>query len=208
MFHSRSAIIPLITACVLAITTCNFCLSFVGLSSTANLRSKSAITREVGVDYLLRNGPKNADPPPVNVAGVSGATKEVTFKKRPFGIARYAPGTGGKGAVVMEVTQKSRYPGDPQGQAFVAGVQAGWVVKSVNGKDVTGVVFEEIMQMLDDEVLDPVAAMSLNLKASGVQTNLKNDGTERKQGSEYAITSELDKIPVIEMPATIVYAAR
>ena len=96
---------------------------------------------------------------------------QVTFKKRPFGIARYAPGSTGTGAVVMEVTPKSRYPGDPQGQAFVAGVQPGWVVKAVNGQDVTGVPFESIMESLDDEVLDPVAALSLNLKESGTVTN-------------------------------------
>ena len=42
----------------------------------------------------------------------------------------------------------------------------GWVVKTVNGMDVTGVPFEAIMESLDDEVLDPVAALSLNLKES------------------------------------------
>jgi hypothetical protein len=104
---------------------------------------------------------------PVRCARLS----QVTFKKRPFGIARYAPGSTGTGAVVMEVTPKSRYPGDPQGQAFVAGVQPGWVVKAVNGQDVTGVPFESIMESLDDEVLDPVAALSLNLKESGTVTN-------------------------------------
>lgn len=31
-------------------------------------------------------------------------------------------------------------------------------------QDVTGVPFEQIMESLDDEVLDPVAALSLNLK--------------------------------------------
>merc|ERR1711982_152698 len=65
-----------------------------------------------------------------------GATSEITFKKRPFGILRYAPGKDGKDAMVMEIIPKSRYPGDPQGQAFAAGVQSGWVVKSINGEDV------------------------------------------------------------------------
>merc|ERR1712014_568710 len=55
----------------------------------------------------------------------------------------------------QEVVPKSRYPGDPQGQAFVAGVKGGWVVKSINGQDVTGEDFGKIMDMLDDEVADP-----------------------------------------------------
>merc|ERR1719446_741983 len=74
-------------------------------------------------------------------ADASGATAEVTFKKRPFGILRYAPGAGGNDAMVMEIIPKSRYPGDPQGQAFAAGVQSGWVVKSVNGQNVAGAPF-------------------------------------------------------------------
>jgi len=87
-------------------------------------------------------------------ADATGATAEVTFKKRPFGVLRYAPGKDGKDAMVMEVIPKSRYPGDPQGQAFAAGVQSGWVVKSINGEDVAGQSFAKIMDILDDEVMD------------------------------------------------------
>merc|ERR1719413_123364 len=75
----------------------------------------------------------------------TGATAEVTFKKRPFGILRYAPGAGGNDAMVMEIIPKSRYPGDPQGQAFAAGVQSGWVVKAINGENVAGQPFAKIM---------------------------------------------------------------
>merc|ERR1712048_1003457 len=64
-------------------------------------------------------------------------------------------GEGGKGAMVQEVIGKSRYPGDPQGQGFTAGVKGGWVVKSINGADVTGEDFGKIMDLLDDEVADP-----------------------------------------------------
>ena len=78
----------------------------------------------------------------------------MTFKKRPFGILRYAPGAGGNDAMVMEIIPKSRYPGDPQGQAFAAGVKSGWVVKSINGEDVAGQPFAKIMDILDDEVMD------------------------------------------------------
>merc|ERR1712217_776552 len=49
----------------------------------------------------------------------------------------------------------SRYPGDPQGQAFLAGVKGGWVVKSMGGADVQNEDFGKIMDMLDDEVADP-----------------------------------------------------
>merc|ERR1712139_351324 len=91
---------------------------------------------------------------PFTAADATGATKEVTFKKRPFGILRYAPGQGMTDAMVMEIIPKSRYPGDPQGQAFAAGVQSGWVVKSINGQDVAGQPFAKIMDMLDDEVMD------------------------------------------------------
>merc|ERR1712050_791809 len=78
----------------------------------------------------------------------------VTFKKRPFGILRYAPGVGGKDAMVMGIIPKSRYPGDPQGQAFAAGVQRGWVVKSINGQEVLTEDFGKIMDIMDDEIMD------------------------------------------------------
>merc|ERR1719163_1682496 len=87
-------------------------------------------------------------------ADATGATAEVTYKKRPFGILRYAPGKDMKDAMVMEIIPKSRYPGDPQGQAFAAGVKSGWVIKSVNGQPVSGQPFAKIMDLLDDEVMD------------------------------------------------------
>merc|ERR1719356_1165570 len=71
-------------------------------------------------------------------ADADGATAEVTFKKRPIGILRYAPGKDANDAMVMEIIPKSRYPGDPQGQAFAAGVQSGWIIDSVNGQSVKG----------------------------------------------------------------------
>jgi len=48
----------------------------------------------------------------------TGAETDIVYKKRPFGILRYAPGAGANDAMVMEIIPKSRYPGDPQGQAF------------------------------------------------------------------------------------------
>merc|ERR1711972_14570 len=118
----------------------------------------------LGHGYQERMSPRAHDPGYVGAeskgakaftaADATGATKEVTFKKRPFGILRYAPGADGKDAMVMEIIPKSRYPGDPQGQAFAAGVKSGWIVKSINGADVAGQSFAKIMDILDDEVMD------------------------------------------------------
>jgi len=172
-------------------------------------RREVLVTRPVGVDYLLRNGPKDADPPLIDPKAAAGAAHEVTFKKRPFGIARYAPGKDGTGAVVMEVTPQSRYPGDPQGQAFVAGVSPGWVVKTVNGVDVTGAPFEGIMELLDDEVLDPVAALSLNMKEAGISADFT--GGEGEVSKSYGssggeATFKFGEGNKAELPISIQYA--
>merc|ERR1712242_455213 len=94
------------------------------------------------------------------------------------------------------------------GQAFVAGVQPNWVVKSVNGQDVTGVPFEAIMEMLDDEVLDPVEALSLNLKESGVQDKFSTSGggsvdNFSVKSADVGMTDF--KVEKAELPITIVY---
>lgn len=124
--------------------------------------SGSLVTARVGVDYQARQGPRDADVPFTSSAA-SGPGGVVEFKKRPFGILRYTPGQGGTGAMVQEVIGKSRYPGDPQGQGFAAGVQGGWVVKSINGQDVLNADFGMIMDLLDDEVADPRFSKSVAL---------------------------------------------
>mmetsp|Transcript_7360 Transcript_7360/g.18323 ORF Transcript_7360/g.18323 Transcript_7360/m.18323 type:complete len:203 (+) Transcript_7360:97-705(+) len=126
-------------------------LTFVG-SAGPHARGCRTVAR-VSAEYLERLGPKDADVP--FTAAPGGADHPVTFKKRPFGILRYQPGQGMKGAMAMEIIPKSRYPGDPQGQAFSSGVQSGWVVKSINGEDVLTADFGRIMDLLDDEVADP-----------------------------------------------------
>merc|ERR1711972_992694 len=108
----------------------------------------------VSAEYLERQGPKDSDVP-FTASAATGAATDVEFKKRPFGILRYQPGQGMKGAMAMEVIPKSRYPGDPQGQAFSAGVKGGYVVKSINGEDMLAADFGKIMDLLDDEVADP-----------------------------------------------------
>merc|ERR1712146_386244 len=112
------------------------------------------LVARVSAEYLERCGPKDADVP-FSSAAATGPTHDVEYKKRPFGILRYQPGQGGKGAMAMEVIPTSRYPGDPQGQAFLAGIKGGAVVKSVGGVNVQNEDFGKIMDMLDDEVADP-----------------------------------------------------
>merc|ERR1711972_999910 len=70
---------------------------------------------------------------------------------------------GMKGAMAMEIIPKSRYPGDPQGQAFSSGIKGGMVVKSINGADMTNEDFLKIMDLLDDEVADPRFSKSTQL---------------------------------------------
>lgn len=98
-------------------------------------------------------GRKVKDPKTFNGAGLPEAVS-VSFKKRPFGILAYAPSTDGKGAMVLEMNEKSRYPGDPQGQAWVGGVKKSYIVKTIAGTDVTGWDFWDIMDMMDDKIMD------------------------------------------------------
>eukprot|EP00933_Yihiella_yeosuensis_P014309 TRINITY_DN1287_c0_g1_i1.p1 TRINITY_DN1287_c0_g1~~TRINITY_DN1287_c0_g1_i1.p1 ORF type:complete len:229 (-),score=58.45 TRINITY_DN1287_c0_g1_i1:282-890(-) len=135
-------------------------LGFVG-SPAPQVRLERVPAR-VSAEYLERLGPKDSDVA-FDSSAATGPGATVTYKKRPFGILRYQPGNGGKGAMAMEIIPKSRYPGDPQGQAFAAGVQAGWVVKSINGADVTNEAFGKIMDLLDDEVADPRFSKSTQL---------------------------------------------
>ncbi|CAE8583574.1 unnamed protein product [Polarella glacialis] len=73
-----------------------------------------------------------------------------------YRILLYSPGKEHIGAMVM-----AQYPGDPQGQAFAAGVTSGRVL---NGKDASGIEFAHIMELLGDEVMDQ--RMSQHLYAS------------------------------------------
>mmetsp|Transcript_51075 Transcript_51075/g.94476 ORF Transcript_51075/g.94476 Transcript_51075/m.94476 type:complete len:646 (-) Transcript_51075:35-1972(-) len=85
-----------------------------------------------------------------------GARITAEFARRPFGVKRYCPGTQGKGAMVLDMVEKARYKGDALGQAAEAGVAVGMVVLSVNGMDVRGMDFEDIMDLLGDEgIVDP-----------------------------------------------------
>ncbi|CAE7383202.1 unnamed protein product [Symbiodinium natans] len=143
---------PVLLPFVAALAAFYGAASFVG--SFSGSRACSRVPARVSAEYLERCGPKDSDVP-FGSASATGPGATVEFKKRPFGILRYQPGQGGKGAMAMEIIPKSRYPGDPQGQAFAAGVQSGWVVASINGQDMLNEDFGKIMDMLDDEVADP-----------------------------------------------------
>lgn len=88
-------------------------------------------------------------------AGASGAVT-IEYKRRPFGVKRYSPGVGGKGAMIMDMFDKARYPGDALGQVSVGGAARGMVLTSVNGADVRDWDFEDVMDLVKDEgILDP-----------------------------------------------------
>eukprot|EP00403_Amphidinium_massartii_P039869 CAMPEP_0178432836 /NCGR_PEP_ID=MMETSP0689_2-20121128/32597_1 /TAXON_ID=160604 /ORGANISM="Amphidinium massartii, Strain CS-259" /LENGTH=201 /DNA_ID=CAMNT_0020054849 /DNA_START=81 /DNA_END=686 /DNA_ORIENTATION=- len=128
-------------------------LAFVGTPAASPAVRGSHTVARVSAGYLERLGPKDTDEPFNAAAAAPGM--DVEFKKRPFGILRYQPGQGGKGAMAMEIIPTSRYPGDPQGQAFSAGVKGGMVVTAINGMPMANEDFGKIMDLLDDEVADP-----------------------------------------------------
>ena len=146
---ARPVLLPVLGV-VAAVYTAS--LAFVGTPQAAPVVSR--VPARVSAEYLERLGPKDSDVP-FDPSAATGPGASVEFKKRPFGILRYQPGQGMKGAMAMEIIPKSRYPGDPQGQAFASGVQPGWVVASINGQNVQNEDFHKIMDLLDDEVADP-----------------------------------------------------
>lgn len=121
------------------------------------------------------------------------STLEIEFKKRPFGIRKYKPGPNNKGARILEVIQQSRYPGDPLGQAFVSGVQNEWVVKSVNGRDVSQMDFEDILDLMGDRLLD-------NSSRGAFDGSFKVTGDNKGQGKV------LPKVEMVDLPVKVQYA--
>eukprot|EP00403_Amphidinium_massartii_P042285 CAMPEP_0178435164 /NCGR_PEP_ID=MMETSP0689_2-20121128/33790_1 /TAXON_ID=160604 /ORGANISM="Amphidinium massartii, Strain CS-259" /LENGTH=201 /DNA_ID=CAMNT_0020057235 /DNA_START=97 /DNA_END=702 /DNA_ORIENTATION=- len=144
---------PVLASVLLALAACNVGSWLFVNSSPAAAQRGSKVAARVSAGYLDRLGPKDTDLPFMASAAAPGM--DVEFKKRPFGILRYQPGQGGKGAMAMEIIPTSRYPGDPQGQAFSAGVKGGMVITSINGMPMANEDFGKIMDLLDDEVADP-----------------------------------------------------
>lgn len=118
-------------------------------------------------------------------------THTAEFKKRPFGIKAYAPSINGKGAMVYEMLEMSRYPGDPQGQAFTGGVKSGYAVKTVGGVDVSAWDFWDIMDLLDDKIKDNSAGKF----QSGGQGPMGNKPAELPLSVGYAELASDDDSP-------------
>jgi len=120
-------------------------------------------------------------------------THEIVYKKRPFGIRRYKGGADGIGAKVNIVGEKPRYPGDPIGQAFAAGVQIEWGVKTVNGTDVTKMTMDDIIDTMGDRLLD-------NSSRGAFDGSFKVTGDNKGKGKV------VPTIEPVELPVTVVYA--
>lgn len=91
----------------------------------------------------------------VTDASSLGETVTVEFKKRPTGVARYSHGADGKGAIILDMQEKSRYPGDPKGQCALGGVKPKMVIKSIAGQECIDWNFVDIMDLLDDYEFQP-----------------------------------------------------
>merc|ERR550532_1917004 len=80
-----------------------------------------------------------------NASNIIGTPVAVEFKKRPTGVMRYSHGANGIGAIVLEMQEKSRYPGDPKGQAAIGGIKTNYVIKSIGGQECLTWNFADIM---------------------------------------------------------------
>lgn len=121
-------------------------------------------------------GRKIKDPKTFDASDASKVLKSyrAEFKKRPFGVLAYQPSTSGKGAMVLEMKETSRYPGDPQGQAWVNGVRKGFAVKTVAGRDVSSWNFWDIIDLMDDRILDNSAG-KFQIQSQGTMGNQPAD---------------------------------
>jgi len=138
------------------------CSAF-GARAQGNTRSSSITSckAEEGTSLLQRkrcdgHGFAKGDPEfDVTDASSLGETVTVEFKKRPTGVMRYSHGTGGKGAIILDMQEKSRYPGDPKGQCALGGVKKKMVIKSIAGQECIDWSFIDIMDLLDDYEFQP-----------------------------------------------------
>eukprot|EP00929_Paragymnodinium_shiwhaense_P048673 TRINITY_DN2457_c0_g2_i2.p1 TRINITY_DN2457_c0_g2~~TRINITY_DN2457_c0_g2_i2.p1 ORF type:complete len:643 (-),score=141.95 TRINITY_DN2457_c0_g2_i2:501-2372(-) len=137
--------------------------AFVGTKSVPTVsslrhghRADSLTTRFAEDPMRDSEGRKIKAPPAFDVTDPSQVvgTYTVEYKKRPFGVLAYAPSDTGKGAMVWDLNEKSRYPGDPQGQAWVAGVKKKYALKNVGGQDVSNMDFWDIMDLVEDKIKD------------------------------------------------------
>eukprot|EP00931_Biecheleriopsis_adriatica_P054641 TRINITY_DN32175_c0_g1_i1.p1 TRINITY_DN32175_c0_g1~~TRINITY_DN32175_c0_g1_i1.p1 ORF type:complete len:519 (-),score=119.74 TRINITY_DN32175_c0_g1_i1:34-1518(-) len=117
----------------------------------------------------------------------------IEYKKRPFGIRKYRPGPNGIGAKVLLLGEKPRYPGDPIGQATVAGVEVDWAVKTVNGTDVTKMPMDDIIDTMGDRLLDNSSRGAF-------------DGSFAVTGDNKGKGKVMPRVEMVELPVTVEYA--
>eukprot|EP00434_Breviolum_minutum_P038654 symbB.v1.2.034295.t1/scaffold4401.1/size40130/5 len=84
----------------------------------------------------------------------------------------------------MDMNEKARYPGDPLGQAAVAG--------SVNGTDVRNWDFEDIMDLLEDFIPDPDVQSTAAFKG-GAQRARKHQQVDFPVTIEYVEMKPMEK---------------
>ncbi|CAK9008572.1 unnamed protein product [Durusdinium trenchii] len=88
--------------------------------------------------------------------------------------------------MIWKMNEGSRYPGDPQGQAFVGGAKQFMAVKKVAGVDVSTWDFWDIMDLLDDKILDNSAGI---FQSSG-SGSMGNKPAELPVSIEYAVLKD------------------
>ncbi|CAJ1394873.1 unnamed protein product [Effrenium voratum] len=180
----RPALLPTAVA-LCALAACGrLALSFIPASP---MRSAQTVRRSsVARAASMRDseGNKVREPKTFDASDASSISNSLTveYKKRPFGVLSYAPSTSGKGAMIWKMLEESRYPGDPQGQAFVGGAKQFMAIKKVAGVDVSAWDFWDIMDLLDDKILDNSAG---NFQSSG-SGSMGNKPTELPVSIEYA----------------------
>lgn len=143
-------------------------------------------------------GNKVREPKTFDVSDASSVVSSVTveYKKRPFGVLAYAPSTSGKGAMIWKMSEQSRYPGDPQGQAWVGGARQYMAIKRVGGLDVSTWDFWDIMDLLDDKILDNSAGIFQSSGSGG----MGNQPAELPVAVEYAVLN--DAQPTAAVPGS------
>jgi len=115
-------------------------------------KATSALERERCDHHGFMKGDPEFD---VTDASTLGAVISGEFKKRPSGVKRYSHGNDGKGCIILDMQESSRYPGDPKGQAFLAGCKKHMVIKSIGGQEVLNWDFVDIMDLWDDYDFEP-----------------------------------------------------
>jgi len=195
MASRRPALLPSAVALVALCAAGRFALSFVPtgrhvVSPVHQLRSPNVARHASMRDS---EGNKVREPKTFDASDASAVVGSVTveFKKRPFGVLAYAPSTSGKGAMIWKMSEQSRYPGDPQGQAWVGGARQFMAIKRVAGLDVSTWDFWDIMDLLDDKILDNSAGI---FQSSG-SGPMGNEPAALPVTVEYAVLNDAQPVP-------------